>query len=176
LDPPGAGFDNHATHVAGTIVADNDEYYAKGMANEAVLYSRNFDDDLTEMTNAAFGTDPNLSVPLILSNHSYGSIVGWHWGDLRNAGTDDWYWMSQDNQIEDPSFSDYNEVSFDYDQIAFNFPYYTIVWAAGNDRGEGPEPNEQHWVWNGQNWVTSTSYHPKDGQVANGFKCLPPDG
>ncbi|HQF43992.1 MAG TPA: S8 family serine peptidase, partial [Ignavibacteriaceae bacterium] len=65
---------------------------------------------------------------------------------------------------------------FDYDEIAFNAPYYTIVWAAGNDRGQGPEPNTQHWVWNGQNWVTSTSYHPKDGEVTNGFNCLPPDG
>jgi hypothetical protein len=176
VDPPGTGFNDHATHVAGTIVADNDEYYAKGMANEAVLISRDWDDDLTEITNAAYGIDPNLSVPLILSNHSYGNLVGWHWGDLRNVGTNAWYWMAEDYQNEDPWFSDYNQVSFDYDQIAFNFPYYMIVWAAGNDRGEGPEPNAQHWVWNGQNWVTSTSYHPKDGQVTNGFKCLPPDG
>lgn len=46
----------------------------------------------------------------------------------------------------------------------------------GNDRGQRPEPNTQHWVWNGQNWVTSISYHPKDGEVTNGFNCLPPDG
>ncbi len=69
IDPPGAEFDEHATHVAGTIVADNDEYYAKGMANESVLFSRDFDNANTEMTNAALGIDPNLSVPLILSNH-----------------------------------------------------------------------------------------------------------
>ncbi len=161
--------------MAGTIIADNDDYYSKGMANESILYSRDYNADLVEMTNAAAGLDPNLTTPLILSNHSYGKFVGWAWADLRGTGTDAWYWMAIDNQNEDPMFGDYNQFSYDNDLIAYDAPYYTIVRSSGNDRGEGPEPNSQHWVWNGENWVSSTSYHPKDGD-SDGFDCLPPDG
>lgn len=167
---------NHSTHVAGTIIADNDDYSSKGMANESVLYSRDSKNDYLEMTNAAGGFDSYFSTPLILSNHSYGVNPGWSYGDYRGVGIDSWYWFAEDYENEDPSFGSYNQISFDKDQIAFQAPYYTIVWAAGNDRGEGPEPNTQHYYWNiSQNqWVLSTSYHPKDGG-ADGFDCLPPD-
>ena len=175
IDSTGSTVSDHSTHVAGTIIADNDNYYAKGMANESVLYSRDWNWDVTEMINAAAGLDPNISNPLILSNHSYGENPGWAYDDFRGVGTKAWYWMAFDYQFEDPMFGDYNQISRDYDQIAFNAPYYTIVWAAGNDRGEGPEPNAPHWVWNGNSWISSTSWHPKDGGD-NLFDCIPPEG
>ncbi|HQI42102.1 MAG TPA: S8 family serine peptidase, partial [Ignavibacteriaceae bacterium] len=176
VDPDTIPIDDHATHVAGTIVADDDNFNSKGMASKSIIISRDWNEDVIEMTNAAALLDPNFPNGILLSNHSYATITGWEWGDLRKVGSDAWYWMAGNMDIEDPDFGNYNEASFDYDEIAFNAPYYTIVWAAGNDRGQGPEPNTQHWVWNGQNWVTSTSYHPKDGEVTNGFNCLPPDG
>jgi hypothetical protein len=175
IDSTGSTVSNHSTHVAGTIIADNDDYSAKGMANESVLYSRDWNWDVLEMTNAAAGIDPNLSSPLIISNHSYGNNPGWQWADLRNVGTDAWYWTANNSDLEDPSFGDYTDESFNYDQIAFNAPYYSIVWAAGNDRGEGPEAFGQHWVWDGDSWVSSTTYHPKDGGD-DGFDCVPPEG
>lgn len=175
IDSTGSEVSEHATHVAGTIVADNDVYNSKGMADKSVLYSRDWNADIVEMTYAAAGLDPNFTTPLLLSNHSYGQNPGWVWGDLRNSGTNAWYWMALDYQNEDPNFGNYNEKSFNFDVIAYNAPYYTIVWAAGNDRGEGPEPNAQHWVWNGEAWVSSTSYHPKDGGD-DGYDCIPPEG
>jgi hypothetical protein len=175
IDSTGSTVSDHSTHVAGTIIADNDEYSAKGMANESVLYSRDWNWDVKEMTNAALGLDENIPNPLILSNHSYGKNPGWALGDFRGVGTKDWYWMAFDYQFEDPMFGDYNQISSDYDQIAFYAPFYTIVWAAGNDRGEGPEPDAPHWVFDGNNWILSTSRHPKDGGD-DGFDCMPPEG
>lgn len=85
IDSTGSEINDHATHVAGTMIADNDVYNSKGMADKSTLYSRDWNWDIVEMTNAALGLDINIPVPLILSNHSYGRIAGWHWGDLRNV-------------------------------------------------------------------------------------------
>ncbi|AFH47853.1 Peptidase S8/S53 [Ignavibacterium album JCM 16511] len=176
IDSTGSEVSEHSTHVAGTIVADNDNYNSKGMADKSVLYSRDWNAGFVEMTNAAAGLDPNFTTPLLLSNHSYGQNPGWVWGDLRNSGTNAWYWMAEDYQNEDPNFGNYHDsLTFNIDLIAFNAPYYTIVWAAGNDRGQGPEPFTSHWVWDGEKWVSSTSYHPKDGGD-DGFDCIPPEG
>ncbi|MEP0862290.1 MAG: S8 family serine peptidase, partial [Ignavibacterium sp.] len=176
IDSTGSEVSEHSTHVAGTIVADNDNYNSKGMSDKSVLYSRDWKSDFVEMTYAASGFDPNFTTPLLLSNHSYGTNPGWLWGDLRNSGTNAWYWMAADYQNEDPEFGNYHDsLTFNIDLIAFNAPYYTIVWAAGNDRGQGPEPFTQHWVWDGEKWVSSTSYHPKDGGD-DGYDCLPPQG
>ncbi|MDX9711278.1 MAG: S8 family serine peptidase [Ignavibacteriaceae bacterium] len=77
IDPPGVEISEHATHVAGTIIAnDLYQYNAKGMASESFLFSRDNENDLEEMTNAAFGIDPYLTEPLIISNHSYGPNPG----------------------------------------------------------------------------------------------------
>ena len=83
--------------------------------------------------------------------------------------------MAGNTEFEDPWFGDYNELTFNIDAITFNAPYYTIVWAAGNDRGEGPEANAQHWVWDGEDWVSSTNYHLKDGGD-DGYDCVTYDG
>ncbi len=40
IDSTGSTVSNHSTHVAGTIIAYNDEYYAKGMAKQLeIVYS-----------------------------------------------------------------------------------------------------------------------------------------
>jgi hypothetical protein len=177
VDSTGSTFDTHATHVAGTIVADNDNYNSKGMASKSIVISRDWNADVIEMTNAASLLDPNFPNGIILSNHSYGKLTGWAWADLRKVGAKSWYWMAGNMDSEDTDFGSYNEVSFDYDQIAFNAPYYTIVWAVGNDRGEGPEANAQHYYWDEsqRKWVSSTNYHVEDGG-SDGYDCITPDG
>ena len=176
VDSTGSTINAHSTHVAGTIAADNDDYNSKGMAYKSIIYSMDSKHDEVEMINAAWGNDPNFSVPLILSNHSYGVDVGWAWADHRGAGTNAWYWEAENNQIEDPWFGDYNQITYDKDAIAYQLPTYTIVWAAGNDRGEGPEDYTEHYYWDTtqEAWVLSTNYHPKDGGTV-GYDCLPPD-
>ncbi len=106
------GNTNHATHVAGTLIASGVTADAKGMAHQATLWANEWNNDKTEMANQA-------SQGLILSNHSYGY----------NA-----QYLSQ------WQFGFYDTEAADWDQIAVNAPYYTIVKAAGNDRGAGYNP------------------------------------
>ncbi|WP_448530489.1 S8 family serine peptidase [Raineya sp.] len=103
------GNNNHATHVAGTLIASGVDANAKGMAYQAELWGNEWNNDETEMTSQA-------SQGLILSNHSYG------------------YNSSFLSQYQ---FGFYDATSRDWDIIANNAPYYLIVKAAGNDRGSG---------------------------------------
>jgi len=157
---------DHATHVSGTITAGGVQANAKGMAYQATIKAFDWDDDITEMTQQA-------QQGLELSNHSYGYLVGWYYGDLGNGTA--WYWLghTQISTTEDYQFGYYSNASKSVDQIAYNYPYYLIVKAAGNDRGEGPNSGTSHYYWNysTSQWTSSTATRNKDGN-ANGYDCL----
>lgn len=123
--------DDHATHVAGTLMAAGASPDARGMAYEADLTSYDWDADVTEMEREAQGG-------LLLSNHSYGEIAGWYYGDLEDSGVDQWYWIGDPtiSRAEDHVFGRYGEYAYLYDGVAYSHPYYLPVVAAGNDRGE----------------------------------------
>lgn len=108
-------FGTHATHVAGTMIGrkltGENSSKAKGMAYEGELHSYDWDDDLAEMTAAAANG-------LLVSNHSYGLNLGAVNNPAQYLGV-------------------YSDVSSGVDAIAYQAPYYTIVAAAGNDRGKG---------------------------------------
>jgi len=116
---------NHATHVTGTMIAAGINESAKGMVSEAnVIAYYGLQNDLGPMAiEAANG--------LILSNHSYGLVIGWSF----NPETNNWDWLGGSGDI-DERFGYYSNKSRTLDEIAFNAPYYTIVWAAGNDRND----------------------------------------
>ena len=130
---------NHATHVGGTMIGSGTgQSTAKGMAPSAGLRSFDWNDDVTEMaTEGAAG--------LLVSNHSYGLITGWAWGDFGDFGSDEWYWYGAPGDTIDYNFGRYSEESADWDQVAFNAPNYLIVKAAGNSRGYGPAPGTTHY-------------------------------
>lgn len=129
---PQEGYD-HATHVAGTMIGGenaggaNKAGQAKGMAPEAKVKSFNWNNDLTKMANSA------TQDALLASNHSYGkknedlkNLIGLPiFGRYTGAATKQKYGI---------------QTSRDYDIIANNAPYYTIVFAAGNDRAKGLNP------------------------------------
>ncbi|MHA6249477.1 S8 family serine peptidase [Pontibacter sp. CAU 1760] len=127
---------DHATHVAGTMIGSGVNPQAKGMAHGANLQAYDFQADEAEMAKAA----PNL----LVSNHSYGSIAGWHYNDTRKGTDEDPYWEwwgdTEISPTEDYRFGYYDSQSARWDKIAYNAPYYLIVKSAGNNRGErGPE-------------------------------------
>lgn len=126
----GTSFSNHATHVTGTIAASGVNADAMGMVPEVSVDSYfAFDDDISTITSAA-------GEGLILSNHSYGLLLGWEFDD------GEWRWFGGADDV-DLRFGTYTNSSRVLDEIAFNAPYYTMVRSAGNDRsdvGDGSRP------------------------------------
>jgi len=158
-----ATLSGHATHVAGTLIANQDYGVTySGMAYEANLHACDWNDDNAEMTTAASGG-------LLISNHSYGFTRGWS----ENSG--DWYWYGSPtiSETEDCWFGFYNENSQAWDEIAYNAPYYLIVKSAGNDRDDDiPSPGDPHYVWGGISWVSSTTVRDPDGA----YDCIGQQG
>ncbi len=156
IDVPG-GYTDHATHVAGTMIASGVDPLARGMSYGAPLHSYDFSFDTAEMAAAAANG-------LQVSNHSYGSAAGWH-------GTR-WYGDLFISSAEDYAFGFYNTDAQQYDQIAFAAPFYLIVMAAGNDRDHVAPPGSTHLHWSGSAWVSSTDQHPPDAQFG-GYDTIP---
>ncbi len=117
----------HATHVAGTMVASGLYGAAKGMAPEAELVSFFYDDDVSEMAQAA-------ADGMVVSNHSYGEVSGWNFGWVDFSGEWEealaWYGDATVDQMIDYKFGFYNQSSHDFDEIAMNAPYYLILKSA----------------------------------------------
>ena len=130
VDKP-ASLSEHSTFVMGTIMAAGVVADARGMSynlNEALAFDWN--DVNAEMIKAASTNN------LLLSNHSYGSICGWNYNETLNR----WEFYGQPGATEDQGFGYYDGTAQIYDSIAYNFPNYLIVKAAGNNRGETGPP------------------------------------
>ncbi len=151
---------DHATHVAGTMVATGVIANARGMAGLARLRAFDWNSDFAEMaTEAAMGA--------LVSNHSYGYIAGW---DYNGA----WYWLGDTtiDRYTDYQYGYYMQAAADVDNIARNAPFYLICKSSGNDRlgGPGTQP-VNHYVWGNNNWVPSTTVRNLNGGP-NGFDCI----
>ena len=102
---------NHATHVMGTIVAKGLDLRLRGVAFDASAISYDWTNDYSEMTAA-------LLNGMLVSNHSY-------WIGVASR---EWTYGSYDSRARD------------FDQIAFEAPFYLAVTAAGNDRNDFTDP------------------------------------
>ncbi len=122
----------HSTHVGGTMAAEGINAIAKGMAPGAQLKSWDYINDDSEMSDA--------SKELLVSNHSYGQVVGWVYNDARTGNQKwEWYGNNQISAFEEYKFGFYDSQSQAWDRIAINAPNYLIVKSAGNKRNEnGP--------------------------------------
>lgn len=101
------GFDNHGTHVTGTIAASGANSEALGMAPKAIVKSYNWTNDNAEMVLAA--NDPEN--PILISNHSYGIPIN---------NVDPWFMGA------------YTSDARQIDAIARQNQKYLIVTSAGN--------------------------------------------
>ena len=151
LSRQGTELSDHTTHVTGTLIAGGLDPAAKGMAPAAEASVWDFINDDAEMASLAKPDQTSL----LFSNHSYGIVLGF----LQDA--DGWSWTgnSSISTNEDYRFGFYSSKSRTIDQIAFNAPYYTIVWAAGNDRSDSGDGS-----------------HPADGNRGTGYDCIGPEG
>lgn len=150
---------DHATHVAGTLIASGVQASARGMAYQGSLATYDWNNDNAEMAAAAQNG-------LLVSNHSYGQIAGWH------SSNGQWFWYGTPSISEtlDWNFGFYNSKAQQWDQIARNNPFYLIVKSAGNNRNQGPNAGTSHQVRNASGqWVTSTATRPRSGP----YDCLP---
>ena len=127
------GAANHATHVAGTLIASGIIPEAKGMAPQARLHSYNWNFHLSEMVIEA-------EKGMLISNHSYGRIAGWHKFNL-TPDSSRWQWFGDPkiSTTEDYTFGFYDQEASNFDHIAHTYPYYLPVVSAGNERDDnGP--------------------------------------
>lgn len=101
----------HATHVTGTINAAGIDPLAKGMAPMATARTFDWDSDTSEALS-------EVQLGMLLSNHSYGTP---------SYSVPDWYVGAYTNE------------SREWDEVAYNSPYYLMVASAGNN---GYDDNE----------------------------------
>jgi len=155
---------NHATHVAGTMIAAGINPEAKGMAPKATLWTHDWNSDGSEMAQAA-------SEGLLISNHSYGTIAGWAFGDWSEEDNNRWHWWGDVSidSVEDFKFGYYDQRAASWDRIAHDAPFYLIVKSAGNNANDS-HSGEHVTRINGE-WVESNDFR-RVGDP-NGFDCLP---
>ncbi len=169
----GAGFDDHATHVGGTIAAAGASPTAKGMAPLATVDSYDWNGDLTEMTARA-ATAPGQVDKIYLSNHSYNFVTGWN---FVNNGTRVWEWWGDGTGSSsfEQDYGRYHPVAQDHDALAYSAPYYLIFRSAGNDRTDNPSNGQLVALSPGNETVVAfdTTQHPTgDGQYRGGFETI----
>ncbi|MBD2701126.1 S8 family peptidase [Spirosoma sp. BT702] len=136
---------DHATHLAGTLVAQGINADAQGMAFGANLSVWDYTDDIIEINSAA----PDL----LISNHAYGPVVGWVFNESR-PGNDpnlkwEWWGNTAISSTEDYLFGFYTTRTQDLDRIAYNNPFHLMVRSADNKRGEtGPPDGTPYYLKN----------------------------
>ncbi len=111
VDETSSGTSGHATHVTGTMVASANPASVKGMAPEAFARTFDWNDDVAEAISEA-------QMGMLVSNHSYGTPI------TNNGNTlPSWY------------IGSYTFGANEWDDVAYNAPYYLAVMSAGNDGG-----------------------------------------
>jgi len=115
-------FNDHATHVAGTMAASGVDAAAIGMAPRLRLSSYDWDNDFSEMTAAGAATNTNAA-KIPVSNHSYGIVTF----DIADQGR-------------------YETFARGADGVARAAPYYLQFWAAGNSQEDFPDYDGFHTI------------------------------
>lgn len=174
-----ANLNNHATHVAGTMIARGDNSSARGMATNASLYAYDFFSDLPDMTFRALADPQDSDEKIQISNHSYGFVTGWATGSWSGSQGRHWFgtWGSQ----ESDRFGQYIWYDEEVDGIVYDSLYYLPVKAAGNDRNDSAPSNGSVFYYrdNSSDWTNSTydpSIHPLSDGQKDGYNTIPAGG
>ena len=193
-------YSQHSTHVAGTIASSGisdskgqyptnqparDPQLSEGMAPRVGIYSFNWDKDAMEVCRAATGEGGVL--PIHVSNHSYGPILGWKWDCTQKDAAQKscleitWTWLAAKNMDEaraqnmtDPSFGQYNyyNKAADFDRLIYSRTNLSVFRSAGNNRRDDPTKKTGWWDkyrnvyrWsNGVEFSLDKNVGPKNGE------------
>jgi hypothetical protein len=129
----GAGLSDHATHVAATIAGSGaGDPATRGMAPAARLFSYSWELDLVEIA----GMGPFVSA----SSHAYGNALGWQ---VNPGCPEGWSWAGARGEAEDGRFGRYGALAAALDRVTRDKDLLS-VWAAGNDRDDGPASPATH--------------------------------
>lgn len=162
---------DHATGVAGVMMAAGVNPNAQGMAHEANLKALNFTQGNTLVEILAQSNLPD-NQQYMVSNHSYGSLVGWNY----KSSSGNWYWYGYPNisETESALFGFYSSDDAIWDNTAYNAPQHSIFKSAGNNRSEGPGTTVDHYALDESgNWqLFSGVYRPDDCTATGGYDCI----
>ena len=116
-EPSSTTYAAHSTHVTGTIMASNAAAATKGMAFMAQARTFEWTDDNSEALS-------EVQLGMLISNHSYGVPITGTTGVLPS-----WY------------IGSYTQDARDWDEIAYESPYYLAVLSAGNEGQSNANPD-----------------------------------
>jgi subtilisin-like proprotein convertase family protein len=116
-DPSSTTYAAHATHVTGTVMASNANANIKGMAYMAQARTFEWTDDNSEALS-------EVQLGMLISNHSYGVPITGSTGVLPS-----WY------------IGSYTQDARDWDEIAYESPFYLAVLSAGNEGLSNANPD-----------------------------------
>jgi PKD repeat protein len=150
--------DDHATHVAGTMIASGVQANARGMAYQANIRAYDWNNDNSEMSSAGAGG-------MLVTNHSYGTITGW----FLNGSTWVWYGEPSISNTADYKFGFYDSRAAEWDNIALNNPFMLICKSAGNDRGQVRTGTGE---WQYSDGTPGTGTPPPADGGASGYDCI----
>jgi hypothetical protein len=161
-DPTKRCYSQHSTHVAGTIASGGfedskaqsgspgapDPAKSEGMAPRIGIYSFNWDNDALELCRAATG-DGGI-VPIHVSNHSYGPVLGWKYectDPAKKCLETTWTWTGTKGAMKDERFGQYElDKAADFDKLIYSRRNLSVFRSAGNDRRD--DPTKMGW-WDG---------------------------
>ncbi len=154
--------ENHSTHVSGIMINTGINSLARGMAyNCQRLVAYDYLSHMSEM--ATEGSN------LLVSNHSYTSVAGWNYND----GESRWEFFGKAGDNEDYKFGYYSEDARQWDEIAYNAPYYLIVKAAGNNRTQkGPATGEPWFRMNTSGVMSDAGSRPPGISSNDGYDVI----
>lgn len=162
---------DHASHCAGTLMAQGVNPSLKGMAPGLLIDAYSATNDLSEMTaaGAAYGGEPGK---IYVSNHSYGYFRGWESGNT-------WYGTYSDDGNPandfDALFGAYNSTSASFDAMLAGLPYYLPVESAGNQRDDAAPAAGGSWTVYiaGGAYTYNSAQHPLgDGFYKLGYDTI----
>ncbi|WP_345735843.1 S8 family serine peptidase [Prosthecobacter algae] len=163
---------DHASHVAGTMLARGASATSLGMAPGAVIDAYDSTNDNSEMV-AAGAAAPGEAGKIYISNHSYGFISGWR------PETATWYGLFTDdgnpaNDVE-TRFGRYDSTSVALDGLLYNLPYFLSFMSSGNDRNDDPPATGGNWTQSSGGAIRTydPAQHPaSDGAYKAGYDVL----